>query len=372
MSQEILYHGCRYVLAAPAALPHQALPAAGRKRKLVPAIRVDDGAKVMVAPETLKTQPQQYKARQPDDAEAPEVGARQVRTPQDAPRPAVPPSEPTQTDSPYAPLLAAMAAKRIPQRLSAKEIAAELLPEQLPSEAQTAVRTHLRSLLDYLHLHHHGVKRGGNVYQLQQSDESYGQYDPNEGVISVNADVHQRAMKFLADPTNPKHQKYADDASTLIHETIHSTSPMHAKVYNGHGAFIEEATTEILARRVMREKFGIPEKKWRNRDGTPSGSYADEIHSLSHIVSTQLGQHALVSHEKVYRMIEDAAAKMRQKQPRNLDRRNPYVQHFADSLEFPPEVFAGLDAAGADERRRQLANQIADEITKQHEHWQGY
>ena len=60
---------------------------------------------------------------------------------------------------------------------------------------------------------------------------------------------------------------------------------------------------------------------------------------------------------------------MRHKQPRNFDRRNPFVLHFANSLELPPQVFGGLDAAAAAERRTQISNEIANEIERRYSTW---
>jgi len=286
-------------------------------------------------------------------------------------KPGTPPPSGKPTVAPTtSPLASAMMAKRVPYKVSQEEAADYVKPSQLPDDAQSTVREQLRGLLGYLNVHHHGLKRGAKVYRFQQSTENYGQYDLGTGAITINEDVHQRATKFMSEPTNPKYRKHADDASTLIHETIHAMSPMQSKAYDGHGAFIEEATTEILARKVMRDKFQIPDEHWCDDDGTPSGSYGEEIHSLNQIVSSVLGQHAPIAHQDVYRLIEDAAAKMRQ-QSQVFDRKNRYVRHFANNLELPPHLFTGLDANAAAARRLQIVSDVSAEVERQHHDWQG-
>lgn len=365
---QITFRGCPYVdVEAAQVLPHQVVPGP-RKPKLVPAIRTEDGVKVMVTPQTLKSQPQRYKPRRGPVPASP--AGQRVSPSTSEPRPAPDDEIAEHPDLPHAGLTQAMAAKRVPYQRSATEANEGVAATQLPVEAQTAVRDQLRHLLGYLNLHPHGVKRGANIYQLQENNnEAYGTYDFNTGAVHINEDVHHRAMAFLQDPTNPKHQRYAEDVSTLIHETLHSHAPLHPKAYSGQAAFIEEATTEMLARRVMREQFGIPDERWCDKEGAPSGSYGDDIHHLNQLVSQTLGQYTPLAHQHVYRMIEDAAAKMRQRQPHNFGRRNHYVRHFLSQLTLPPQVFVGLDAAAAAKRQEQIVDTLTNEIENRYHRW---
>lgn len=349
----ITFRGCVYVEAQ-------------RKRRLVPAVNVATGLKVMVSPQTLKTQPQRYKVRRTDPAERTVVHPEIAREP----APTTPTAPDTEGPQPHESLLQAMAAKRVPYTPKKQEASARLAPTQLPPEAQSAVRQQLRDILGYLGLHHHGAKRGANSYLLNDDPKAYGSYDMATGDIHMQEEVHQRAMAFLRDPHNPRNRKYADDASTLLHETIHSCSPLHHKAYNTHAAMVEEATTELLARRVMRDKFGVPDEHWQEPDGSPGGSYGEEIHGLLHTISRALGDPP-IAHHRLQRLVEDAAVKLRQPQPKVFDRRNPYVDHFVAQLELPEHLFAGLNPEMREREEREVRNRISNAISAQHGTWEG-
>jgi hypothetical protein len=347
----IVFRGCVYVEA---------------KRNLVPAVNVETGMKVMVSPHTLQTQPQRYKVRRTDPAERTVVHPAIARQP----APTTPTAPDTAGPQPHELLLQAMAAKRVPYTPNKQETSALLAPTQLPPAAQSEVRQRLRDTLGYLGLHHHGVKRGANSYLLNDDPDAYGSYNLATGAINMQERVHQRAMAFLRDPHNPRNRKYADDAATLLHETIHSCSPLHHKAYATHAAFVEEATTELLSRKVMRDKFGVPDEHWQEPDGSVDGSYGKEIHGLLRIISRALGDPP-TAHRRLQQMVEDAAVKMRQPQPKVFDRRNPYVDHFVAQLELPEHLFAGMNPEMREQKEREVRNNISNAISEQYGTWEG-
>ena len=59
-------------------------------------------------------------------------------------------------------------------------------------------------------------------------------------------------------PAAKASDRAADHATTLLHEEVHGHSPMSAMAYKGHGAKIEEVTTESVAQRVAKDMGIVP------------------------------------------------------------------------------------------------------------------
>jgi len=88
--------------------------------------------------------------------------------------------------------------------------------------------------------------------------DAYGMYSPRTGVMTIRRDVAEQAREFLkaVEENREMLSREADSFQTFIHEQVHSVGRGAADSYWGSGAVIEEVTTEVLARKVMRDQFG--------------------------------------------------------------------------------------------------------------------
>jgi hypothetical protein len=135
---------------------------------------------------------------------------------------------------------------------------------------------------------HFGKHRSGSI-AIFGKDSNYfrasgaiAEHDGFGGVAVKKAQL-AKANRALRDIAKGKKPRLADaeGLSTMIHEEIHGASHMVDKGYVGVGIGMEEAATETLARRVMRDvlgetdihskTFGLP--KWTTGRGLGSGRY---------------------------------------------------------------------------------------------------
>lgn len=71
---------------------------------------------------------------------------------------------------------------------------------------------------------------------------------------------------------------------TLVHETLHGFSPLDPSAYRGHGGQVEEVTTEVMARVVVRDSFGM---KMVRHD---RGSYSYDIEAATNAIAEITGK----------------------------------------------------------------------------------
>ena len=105
---------------------------------------------------------------------------------------------------------------------------------------------------------------------------------------------------------------------TLVHENVHSHSPMTAKAYSNAGAFVEEATTETAARMVTAHLTG-------RLAPLAAGAYQPEIDKLASLVHSSGAASSL---EDAHARIQRASITMRQTRE-IIDSPKSYVEHFA-------------------------------------------
>jgi hypothetical protein len=158
--------------------------------------------------------------------------------------------------------------------------------------------------------------KGQNSYGMMPTKDLPGAYAFHdwEGRVVLRQDTHDKArdglrrIKELAkdggiENVRAKASEYSptlDAVRTLLHEEMHGFSKIEKTAYRGIGVGMEEAQTEILARKVSRELVGetgadpqtakfwpLPKlefsqgaKEYRTAGRPPAGSYHDYIGGL--------------------------------------------------------------------------------------------
>lgn len=165
--------------------------------------------------------------------------------------------------------------------------------------------------------------RGVNSYNVVSDVRMAGANATHDwvGATEVRKSVHDNAKQALADlAKNPRaaielrqsgfsseliSKKYSG-IRTLLHEEAHGTSKLLGEGYRGVGVGIEEAGTEILARKATREllgfkqhkdAFSLPTKKVYGRYDGGDGSYNNYICNLFTTVGKHTGDAGI--HERI-------------------------------------------------------------------------
>jgi len=242
---------------------------------------------------------------------------------------------------------------------------------QLPRSAQRAIRTHLAAILKRLGIHNYGhAAPSAHRYIIAAKMErpTLAGVHTWTGEIIVREDVHRDALAFFTNPAKASSYQAAA-AGTLLHEEIHGHSPLTKEAYEKAGAFIEEATTEILCRHVVRQYL---------RGSFITRAYDAELVALDNTVRHALGLKSgrqasgadnLLAHKAALR----AAAFMRREGIKVVSHRHDYVQLFADSLAkavpSTAHIFKGLTPEQIAERRKQIATRTFDHIKGNFDWW---
>ena len=212
-------------------------------------------------------------------------------------------------------------------------------------------------------------------------DEAYGLHFSSMGMIQMNAEpiksiAEQKSVwqRFVAFAKGERDIGSLRGFKTAVHETVHAHSPMvHEGVYTGIGKKLEEATTELAARRIVADiaavsSADIPpsyagwvkavEQSTRNtmKDGVDRAVRAGGRIQFNEPRMSRLGGTGTARD-----IAEQASINMR-KTTRTFSTPNQYVDHFADSASWPDELFAGLDAAAEKALRKQLRDTLVREL----------
>lgn len=114
------------------------------------------------------------------------------------------------------------------------------------------------------------------------------------------------------------------EAHALVHETMHGFSPGTMDSYQGHGAKIEEITTEVSARRISNDLFGIPHP------------HATDVHSAYHsyikAATDAISEATGHPHEVAYGHLERASLDYKKLSSRSLESPAEVHAAFADSV----------------------------------------
>lgn len=117
-----------------------------------------------------------------------------------------------------------------------------------------------------------------------------GAHYPDTGEIGVAPDVGAGFARFVQARGKGVGESEVSATRTILHETVHSHSPMRADLYTGVGKALEEATTELAAHHLI--EAAAP--GWRVVLGTPGpneieSSYRRWVRNLVAAVSGELG-----------------------------------------------------------------------------------
>jgi SPP1 gp7 family putative phage head morphogenesis protein len=114
------------------------------------------------------------------------------------------------------------------------------------------------------------------------------------GQIKLAADTSDRLRRYAR---GERSYESVSAMKTLVHESLHGTSPITSNAYQGVGVLIEEVTTEVAARKVVREMHPNYANESRNarpehfsiKDDEQYGSYQEHIDEVIKAVDVALG-----------------------------------------------------------------------------------
>lgn len=117
------------------------------------------------------------------------------------------------------------------------------------------------------------------------------------------------------------HKSNAAGVRTVVHEVLHGFSPLEASAYRGAAGQVEEVTTEVMARVMSRDLFGIP------MIGHAEGSYAHDIEAATEAIRELTG----ASHERAYEQLQTAAERFKRREVK-VSRPEDAVWAFANDI----------------------------------------
>lgn len=127
-----------------------------------------------------------------------------------------------------------------------------------------------------------------NAQRRQADDDMFAHISDTHRERAVNSAIMHEAEKAAND---------ARDYAVIVHETIHGTGPGVGNPghYHGHGVLVEEVTTEVSARKIVRDKVGLKHGDVatlsRPESAFSPGAYSDMIHGATRAMSDALDQH---------------------------------------------------------------------------------
>lgn len=118
---------------------------------------------------------------------------------------------------------------------------------------------------------------------------------------------------------------------TLLHEFLHSTSPMGKTVYTGWGLIVEEATNELATRIVAAKAMGVDHRLLTLDQGSPYQGYIDQI---AKVIQSQMRG---ASRDWILAEMASASTKMRSPGAGEDLPYDKYIWAFVKELRLPPE-----------------------------------
>lgn len=147
------------------------------------------------------------------------------------------------------------------------------------------------------------------------------------GKITMLKEVHQGMVEFLEtfsrDPVarkmeletitpkelydNHRSFKMGDGVRVAVHEHVHGYGPLQKEAYTGHGVIVEEVSTEVTARRIMRDQFGLD-----LRSDDARGSYQGYIKGMLDVIQKSVPNTSIT---KAWDILEGASLKFKSDPP---------------------------------------------------------
>lgn len=235
---------------------------------------------------------------------------------------------------------------------------ADELAAVLASGSPEAIRQELRVIgKRYGSDHVFRGKRFNNDYKTLPGEEmgNVAAYHGWNGEIVVDEAVHKGAVEFarinsivvkegtdlneLAISGGSTIPDLASNMRILIHEEMHGRSPIAPAVYQGAGVAVEELTTEVVARKAMRETFGLDVKVFK-RLGRPRfedspGSYNEYIHRAWDGLQRNMELVGVeIDADEAYRRIEMASELLKKDESLFFLKSDDFVNEFVNKIDL--------------------------------------
>ena len=272
----------------------------------------------------------------------------------------------TPAPSPAKPVAAIGASSRKTQHFKPEAAAktfADFLTNPAAPENQKAVRETLNTLCrDFGMLDRDAGSVGAFKIESRSKEQlpggAGGIHDWDGGIIVRDKSI-KRAQDLVAAQAagqagNPKGAK---GMHVLVHEAVHGHSPIRREQFKGRYRLLEEATTEMAARKVMKDAFGTG---WDKFSAGPDsfGAYHLFCDSLQQGVQAALGRKGfkLDKADDWNSFIGEASVEMRRRPPPSDPDKNAYLRRFASSLPISEERLNQM--GGADSVREEVAKSV--------------
>jgi hypothetical protein len=226
------------------------------------------------------------------------------------------------------------------------------LKKRLTTKAQLEIRQQTQAMLQERGIIVHGNKSGQFPMFLQKklAARTNGTHAWN-GTITINRDRMEPIRVALRNGVLEGETKYTGYLRTVIHEEIHHASPISSVVYRGQGVVLEEATTEMAARRVLGEV---------TKQEITTGSYTNYIDHMTEGLKASLG----VSQAEATKILTDASINMRKYRGTmdDIDGIKDYFEHFVKQI---PAYEKGVPVQLGEAARKVFDKKVYDEMWMQ-------
>jgi SPP1 gp7 family putative phage head morphogenesis protein len=170
------------------------------------------------------------------------------------------------------------------------------------------------------------------------------EYHHEKGFLKVNPEIAKRLKEVGDDIANGVDYSRAPTEEiksrvnamrTVVHETLHAHSPVgEGQILIFEASMLEEATTEITARRIIKEKFSIktgvmPELDAPHESGLDKAPYQDFIKRATLAVEKTFN----VSPAQAYGMLEKASFQFK-RHPSMVKSAQEYTQTLVDAFDY--------------------------------------
>ena len=244
-----------------------------------------------------------------------------------------------------------------------EDMIADFLAEgsDMDDEMQAAIRKSFNDVFSEYDMVNRAGKQGGKKklgkkgkqLAVKRHGGYSGCYNPKTGLIDIDDYVADGASRFLLG----ERDAYALDAfHTMLHETAHAHSKLSLKfdVYSGSAMVIEEVGCDLVADKIMIDKFGL---SWKKVYGSASydkfaNDFMKSFYSAAKEVKIKLKKMpkkkglffpSTSESEAIVDAMSDAFIKIRRKGKLFRDKRE-YIKKFLDELELPKSMLKGLSA----------------------------
>lgn len=127
--------------------------------------------------------------------------------------------------------------------------------------------------------------------------------------VARKLEMETISAKDLYAMDKPFIMQMGDGVRVAVHEHIHGYGPVQKEHYHGHGLIVEEVSTEVAARRITRDQFGLD---LRTRHTSEGGSYRDYIHGMLDVIQKSVPNTTLTG---AWGILEDASLKFKSDPP---------------------------------------------------------